>query len=583
MSQPNPMHIRPFMSPSGPMVPPDDHESIPLTEASDRLVEKGINAARANHPAEAINLFDQALAINEDNVEALLWRGGLSEPNASLPFLEHAVALEPSNQRARDGLEWARQRVGLAPVRTVASAPPARPAASPTPPIVRQYVQPVQVTYGPRVQQTPPPVQATAPVRAYSAPSGANAYQTVIAPARPAVGQVSGGPDIFGMLVGAVTFLIERPTMALIIAIIVLAMLGTAAIARAGMSRNEPAPQPTPQVLISNGKAGAPANPASGASSAAASGPVTTTTAISVAVTSAATLDQAWSANDWPQVLMIINDMLRRKPGDPELMQKLLSAHYNYGVQLVRSERLAEAIDEFDKALAINASDTNVLSEKRFASLYLDGSTALAKGDFASAIPPLRQIVDSNSSYRSAKSRLYQSYIGYADSLEKEGKKSDAYTYYQKASKVDTQGQEAQAGMTRLKDSAPAVVLGKKIEVDLVKQQVIMWDNNKAIYKFKASTGRAPGVTRSGDFEILNKMPNAYSSSMSWGMPYWMGIYQAGGSENGFHAMARLANGTVLSTSVLGRPATNGCIMLSDADARTLYNWAVLGTPVWIH
>jgi hypothetical protein len=66
-------------------------------------------------------------------------------------------------------------------------------------------------------------------------------------------------------------------------------------------------------------------------------------------------------------------------------------------------------------------------------------------------------------------------------------------------------------------------------------------------------------------------------------MPYWMGIYQAGGSENGFHAMARLPNGTVLSTSVLGRPATNGCIMMSDDDARTLYNWAVVGTPVWIH
>ena len=449
MSQPNPMHIRPFMTPSGPAVPPDDHESIPLTEASDRLVEQGISAARANKTAEAIKFLDLALAINEDNVEALLWRGGLSEPNASLPFLEKAAYLDPTNERARDGLLWAKQRVGLAP-KPVASTAPVRPAASTPPPPQPvasapvqpaakpplQYVQPVQVTYGKRPQQAAPPDRTTAPVQPAGTPDGANAYQSVIAPTHPTLSRSSSGPGIFDMLLGVVTFLIERPGMALVIAIMLLAMLGTAAMARAGMSRNSVVPQPTPQVLLENGKAVVPvANPTPIVLASSSKSITGTTQAPVLVVASPSTLDQAWSASDWPQVLLIITEMLKRQPGDAALTQKLLAAHYNYGLQLVRSDRLSDAIDEFDSAIEINANDQNVLNEKKFATLYLTGSSAFAKGDFGSAIPPLRQIVDANPGYRSAKKMLYQAYIGYSDELEKQGNKSDAYTYYLKASK----------------------------------------------------------------------------------------------------------------------------------------------------
>jgi len=152
---------------------------------------------------------------------------------------------------------------------------------------------------------------------------------------------------------------------------------------------------------------------------------------------------------------------------------------------------------------------------------------------------------------------------------------------------VDATGQEAKDGMARLKDSAPASALvkdsGKKIEVDIAKQRVTVWDGDKVVYRFVASTGKAPYVTRTGNFEILSKLPNAYSRALDWGMPTWMGVYQAGGTENGFHGMARIKGGQVMSTSFLGHPATSGCIMLSDGDSRTLYNWAEIGTPVWIH
>ncbi len=564
MSQLNSLHDRPSMSLPAADIAPDDRESIPLTEAADQLVEQGMGAARAGHPHEAVKLLEQALAINPDHVEALLWRGGLSEANESLPYLEHAVALDPGNQRARQGLDWARQRVGLG-ARQASTPPPASPPQ-------RDY-RSATVSRPPQPAPVAPPV-ATRPIA--SGRSVATPASIPLAhPSAPAL-------DIASMLGRGLSFMIEHPTVALIIAILLLGMLGTAAVARAGMTHNQVAPQATPVVL----KTGASTAPSSAGQALPAASRAVTPTVAATPVANATSLEQAWNAKDWALSVLILDAMLRRTPNDATLTQKMFTAHYNYGVQLVRSERLAEAVAEFDKALAINSQDQNVMGERRFAQGYLDGSTALAKGDFAAAITSLRILYEGNPNYRSTKTRLYQAYVGYADALEKAGKRADAYLYAQKASRIDTQGQEALAALTRLKDAAPVVsaeVANKKIEVDIARQQVIVWDNGKAIYRFKASTGKAPGFTRTGEFEILNKLPNAYSSSMQWGMPYWMGIYQAGGSENGFHAMARLANGTVLSTSVLGRQATNGCIMLSDADERTLYNWAVIGTPVWIH
>lgn len=555
MSRLNPVNIVPFRSQQESPCPPDDHESVPLIEVSDRLLGQAIAAARADEREKALALFDEALKANEDNVEALLWRGGLSAANESLPFLERAAYLDPKNMRVQEGLEWARQRVGLT----------GRPSAPP----------PAPTTPAP----SSPPAVAQRPVRT-AAPTAAPAPR----PAPPSLSLPL--PDLAGLGTRILAHLVERPTSALIIAVLLLGLLATAAVTRAGLNRDADDPISPTTAFVSTA-------PLDGVKSVTSASPVAEqplpstkagapTPALSTTVM---TLDQAWAASDWPQVLTIVEGMLKRTPGDQALIDKKFKALYNYGVQLVRSERLAEAIVQFDKAIAINAEDINLRAERQIAQLYLEGSTALASGDYGMAVRPLRTIYDGNPGYRSVKERLYQAYIGWAGMLEKENKQSDAWTYYQKASKVDPQGQEALAGMTKLQNYTPASVIataGRKIEVSLARQQVTVYQDNKVLWVFKASTGKAPYGTRTGNFEILNKLPDAYSRALGWGMPNWMGIYQAGGTENGFHAMARLRNGSVLSTSVLGRPATSGCIMLSDADARKLYDWAIIGTPVTI-
>ena len=66
-------------------------------------------------------------------------------------------------------------------------------------------------------------------------------------------------------------------------------------------------------------------------------------------------------------------------------------------------------------------------------------------------------------------------------------------------------------------------------------------------------------------------------------MPYWLGIYYVGRMENGIHALPIDRNGRMLWAGYLGTPVSFGCIILSTENARTLYHWADVGVPVWIH
>jgi lipoprotein-anchoring transpeptidase ErfK/SrfK len=102
------------------------------------------------------------------------------------------------------------------------------------------------------------------------------------------------------------------------------------------------------------------------------------------------------------------------------------------------------------------------------------------------------------------------------------------------------------------------------------------------VYSFVASTGAAPYYTRAGEFRIQSKIPSAYGSTWDLWMPNWMGIYWAGSTENGIHALPILSNGQVLWAGYLGTPVSYGCIVLGTEESRLLYEWAEIGTPVSI-
>jgi LysM repeat protein len=126
---------------------------------------------------------------------------------------------------------------------------------------------------------------------------------------------------------------------------------------------------------------------------------------------------------------------------------------------------------------------------------------------------------------------------------------------------------------------APAAGGAKRIVVDISAQRMYVYQNGQLVWNWVVSTG-ARGSTAVGHFKVLNKIPNAWASTWSLTMPYWLGIYWSGRLQNGIHALPIMANGQTLWAGYLGTPVSYGCVILSTQNAAALYNWAQVGTPV---
>ena len=130
--------------------------------------------------------------------------------------------------------------------------------------------------------------------------------------------------------------------------------------------------------------------------------------------------------------------------------------------------------------------------------------------------------------------------------------------------------------------SAPVVTSAKSIIVDVSDQRTYTYESNQLNDVYIVSTGVAGLDTWRGDFQIQNKIPNAYASTWNLQMPYWLGFYWAGPLQNGFHALPILSSGLRLWEGLLGQPASYGCVILSPQDAEALYYWAEVGISVTV-
>jgi lipoprotein-anchoring transpeptidase ErfK/SrfK len=130
-------------------------------------------------------------------------------------------------------------------------------------------------------------------------------------------------------------------------------------------------------------------------------------------------------------------------------------------------------------------------------------------------------------------------------------------------------------------EAVPSYAGSKYILVDISEQHMYVYENDQLIYSFVASTG-INNSTRTGLFHVQSKYPNAYGATWNIWMPSWLGIYYAGGLENGIHALPILPGGGELWAGYLGSPVSYGCVVLGSYEASVLYNWAEIGTPVEI-
>jgi DNA-directed RNA polymerase subunit RPC12/RpoP len=89
------------------MIPPEINNTPNSIEENDfeQLVRDGITAVKNGNRALAVSLLEQAAMINDTDVRIWIWMSATTDDmEARRQYLEHAVALDPSNAIAKRGL-----------------------------------------------------------------------------------------------------------------------------------------------------------------------------------------------------------------------------------------------------------------------------------------------------------------------------------------------------------------------------------------------------------------------------------------------------------------------------------------------
>lgn len=124
------------------------------------------------------------------------------------------------------------------------------------------------------------------------------------------------------------------------------------------------------------------------------------------------------------------------------------------------------------------------------------------------------------------------------------------------------------------------VKLPKRIEINTNGQKLDYFLGGVKMGEFIVSTGVARMPTPKGHFAIDSKHPRAWSSTYGLWMPYWMSLDKG---KFGIHELPEWPNGYKEGEAHLGKPASHGCIRLGKGPAQFLYDWAEIGTPVFIY
>lgn len=139
-----------------------------------------------------------------------------------------------------------------------------------------------------------------------------------------------------------------------------------------------------------------------------------------------------------------------------------------------------------------------------------------------------------------------------------------------------------------IRSTAPQILDGKYIDVNLSAQITTLFDDGKIVANFVDSAGAKDTPTPTGTFEIYNKNPYALSNMFQVYLPYWMAFTPDG--LYGFHDLIvwpegheDMPSGGKESVVSIGNAVSPGCVRHDAKDSKFLYEWADIGTPVVIY
>ncbi|MCB0167981.1 MAG: L,D-transpeptidase family protein [Anaerolineae bacterium] len=305
-------------------------------------------------------------------------------------------------------------------------------------------------------------------------------------------------------------------------------------------------------------------------------------------------LEVALAEQNWPEAVTVLEGLHRSYPASGSVTQHLAYAQTQLGINLRSRGFVEEALTHFETALELAPEQVRTRQEQRLALAYVSGVRAYQAGDWPTAIDAFESIWAESKSYTNVKDLLFSAHYNHGLALKASGAFDQAKTSLEAATILHPEMSEPRRLLAEIEfDMAPETPLkrplGKSslqdrlILVSVAEQRMRVYDGRDLVFDFIVSTGEPGRDTAIGEFEILNKIDNAYAATWNLDMPYWMGIYWAGPLQNGIHSLPIVKDtGYKLWDGYLGQRVSYGCVILSDEDAATLYDWTEVGTRVKI-
>lgn len=121
----------------------------------------------------------------------------------------------------------------------------------------------------------------------------------------------------------------------------------------------------------------------------------------------------------------------------------------------------------------------------------------------------------------------------------------------------------------------------KLIKVSLLLQTVEAYDGGSRIHRFECVSGDRDHLTDKGMFMIMRKYEKYTSHAYHVPMNYAMFFTHDGKALHQYHGPG-FEFARAMKTSVSDWFGSHGCVRLQEADAKTLFDWAPVGTHVYV-
>jgi lipoprotein-anchoring transpeptidase ErfK/SrfK len=121
--------------------------------------------------------------------------------------------------------------------------------------------------------------------------------------------------------------------------------------------------------------------------------------------------------------------------------------------------------------------------------------------------------------------------------------------------------------------------MAKRIEVLLGRQVLIAYEKEKKAFEFDCATGDRDHPTTMGHYFIIRKYRMYRSHKYNVPMDFAMFFTHDGKAIHKSHAVGPIS---CLKYAGFDSFGSHGCVRLADSDARALFEWAPVGTPVYV-